>query len=561
MFKLTHRNSVFRTWLAISLLAIQFFSSSVVVLSQSSAIAPAPSLSTAESELAARINVETIREVVSALSADEMEGRGTAQPGGDKAANYLAARFEKLGLKPLGAKNSFLQPIKFRELQFLPETTMKIGNDTLQLGTDFVVTPPYSGNKNVKGNLMFVAYGLTSRVPKRDDLAGIDVRGKIVVMMQGPPAVVDKGSWKKANIQTDIIRSLIGLGAVGLIQIDHGREEHSYSKLADYMVRRQIEPADEVELPPFLPPFVQMSDEAADRMFKAAGLSRAQALANAENEGFKPIDLKQSATINVRFKKSTGIGNNVIGLLEGSDPKLSSEALVYSAHYDAFGVSADKRIYHGAADNALGVGQMIAIAEALVQTTPKPKRSIIFMAVTGEEYGGHGSDHWVNHPTWKIKQVAANLNLDGMGTDVYGPVKVIVGFGAEHSSLGPLLTDVAAATGVTVIPDPRPEEKAFYRSDHYYFVKKGIPGIMLLGAPAGETKTWIERLKQWEKSDYHQPSDVIRPDWNWDGPRTIAVIHAVLGLRVATQDLMPKWVNTSPFNRERGTNAAPPPEP
>jgi Zn-dependent M28 family amino/carboxypeptidase len=204
---------------------------------------------------------------------------------------------------------------------------------------------------------------------------------------------------------------------------------------------------------------------------------------------------------------------------------------------------------------------MIVVAEAFSRAATKPKRSILFMAVTGEEYGGLGSDYWVQNPTWKIKQTAADLNLDGMGTEVYGPVKVVVGYGAEHSSLGKTLEDVASAKGLKVIPDPMPDEKSFYRSDHYFFVKKGIPGIMLMGAPEGDTKVWTDRMKQWEKTDYHQPTDTIRPEWNWEGPRMIAEVMALMGLRVANDEKMPAWLASSPFNRERGTNAEPPPEP
>jgi Zn-dependent M28 family amino/carboxypeptidase len=181
--------------------------------------------------------------------------------------------------------------------------------------------------------------------------------------------------------------------------------------------------------------------------------------------------------------------------------------------------------------------------------------------VTGEEYGGYGSDYWVKNPTWKIKQVAADLNLDGMGTEVYGPVKVLVGYGAEHSSLGNLLTEVAASSGLRVIPDPMPEEKSFYRSDHYFFVKKGIPGMMILGAPDGATEAWTARLKKWTKTDYHQPTDIVRPEWDWSGPRTIASVMLVMGLRAANEDAMPSWAPSSIFNRERGTDKPPPPEP
>lgn len=518
-------------------------------------------LSAAEQELISRIKIEQIREDVSALSAAEMEGRGTAQPGGDKAAEYLAQRFAKMNLKPLGAKNSFLQPIKFRDTELLPETSMRIGDQQLKLGSDFVIAPPYSGDKNASGSMVFIAFGLVTSEIKRNDLAGVNLQGKIVVMLEGPPANVSEDSWKKVQAQMAILRSLIGAGVAGLVFISHGREEHPYAEVANYFVRRRVELADSDELPPQLPPFVSVSDAAADKLFEKSGTSRTDALAKAEQAGFTPVDLKQNAKITVRLKKGKGTSNNVIGLLEGSDPTLKDEAVVFSAHYDAYGVSADKRIYHGAADNALGVAEMIAIADAFSQAPTKPKRSIIFMAVTGEEYGGLGTEYWLKNPTWKIKQTAANLNLDGMGTEVYGPVKTIVGFGAEHSSLGKILEEVAGAQDLRVIPDPVPDKKSFYRSDHYFFVKKGIPGLMLLGAPEGDTKVWIERMKLWEKTDYHQPTDTIRPEWNWEGPKTMAQVMAVMGSRIANDTNMPAWVKTSAYNRERGTNAPPPPQP
>lgn len=557
------RNALWRQ-LSLALLSLALLTPSVSGWQQQATVAPASAtiLSTAERELGASVKVETIREVVAALSADEMQGRGTMQPGGDKAANYIAERFSKLGLKPLGNKNSYLQSINFRELVFTPETSFKVGDDVLKVGSDFFVAPPFSGDKTVSGDLVFIAYGLVSSVPKRNDLAGIDVKGKIVVMLEGPPKSVDKASWKKAEAQINVLRTLVRQGAAGLIFVSNGAEEHPYAEMADYMTRRQIELAEGEEYDlSFLPPFLNVSNGAAEKLFAASGTSFAQALTQAESNGFTPFSLKKSAKINVKVKKTKGTSSNVIGLLEGSDPKLKAEAVVYTAHYDAYGVGANERIYHGAADNALGVGEIIAIAEALSKSPVPPRRSIIFLALTGEEYGGYGAEYWVSNPTWKIKQVAADLNFDGMGTEVYGPVKTIVGFGAEHSNLGSMLSDVATAHGLKVVPDPMPDQKSFYRSDHYLFVKKGIPALMLLGAPEGDTSAWIERMKKWEKTDYHQPTDIIRPDWNWEGARTMAVTGVILGLRIANSDQMPAWLSTSPYNRERGTNEPPPPEP
>jgi Zn-dependent M28 family amino/carboxypeptidase len=533
-----------------------------VARQQQLATAVSQSTLTAEEQtLCASVKGETIREVVSALSADEMQGRGTMQPGGDKAASYIADRFARLGLKPLGNKDSYFQTIKFRETQFLPETSLKVGEETLKLGRDYVLSPVPSVDKSASGELVFVAYGLISTMPRRNDLAGIDVTGKMVVLLQGPPKSVSKESWKKAKAQTDILRNLIIQGAAGLMFVHTGTPEHPYSEMADYLTRRQIERADREEMPSFMPPFITLSNEAAASLFTGSGSTFAEALAKAETESFKAFGLKKSAKLSVKLKKAKGTSNNVVGLLEGADPKLKAEALVYTAHYDAFGVSPDNRIYHGAADNGLGVGEMLAVAEAFSQSATRPKRSIIFLAVTGEEYGGYGSDYWVNNPTWKIKQVAADLNFDGMGTEVYGPVKTLVGYGAEHSTLGVLLKTVATAQNLNVIADPMPEEKSFYRSDHYFFVKKGVPGLMILGAPAGQVSAWTKRMKEWEKTDYHQPTDIIRPEWDWEGPHKLAVLGAVMGMRIANSAELPSWLPQSPFNRERGTNEPPPPEP
>ncbi len=500
-----------------------------------------------------------MKETVKALAADEMQGRGTAQPGGDKAAKYLADRFAKLGLKPLGDNNTYLQAIKFKETLVAPESSIAVGDKTLKLGPDFFVIPPFSGDENVNAGLVFAGYGVAGPGLKRNDFAGLDVRGKVVVLREGPAPEISKADWARG--QGNILRGLITRGVGAIVFINNFTEERSYSESADYLTRRRVEPESALEMPEVVPPFIAVSDAGAEKLFAGAGITKAEAFAKAEREDFAAIDLKQTATVTVRLKKAKGVGSNVVGLLEGADPNLKSQALVYSAHYDAYGITADNRIYPGAADNGLGVAEMLAVAEAMSKAATKPRRSVIFIAVTGEEYGGFGSDYWVKNPTWDIKQVAANLNLDGMGTEIYGPVKVLVGYGPEHSTLGTVMNEVAAASGLQVIPDPMPEAKAFYRSDHYLFVKRGIPALMILGAPDGPIKPWTDRLKKWSKTDYHQPTDTVRPDWDWSGPRTIASFMLVAGLRIANDEKMPSWLPASVFNRERGTNLPPPVEP
>ena len=525
------------------------------------AAATAPALTDAERELSARIKTETIKEVTAALSAPAMQGRGTGQPGGDTAAKYIADRFAKLGLKPLGDKGSYLQAIKFREYKLLPETSFFAGDTQLKMQDDFVFTPPMNGDKDVSGRLVFVGYGLRVPSAKIDDFKGMDLRGKVAVVLQGPPKGVDKDSWNKQKGTLYVMRTLIAEGVSALVFANTSTEEMPYATLADYLTRRQVEPADEEQPPRELPPFLYVSDVGAEKLFAGSGITYAQARDKAERGEFASQELKLSAKLKLRRAEAKVAGSNVVGYLEGSDPKLKEEAVVYSAHYDAWGTLPDGRFYAGAADNALGVGEMISMAEALVSSPTKPRRSIVFLAVTGEEYGLHGSEFWVKNPTWKLKQIAADLNFDGIGTEILGPVKKLVGFGAEHSELGALLSSVAAATGSVVVQDPMPEEKSFYRSDHYAFVKRGVPALMIMGAPDVDKQTIIADIKDYEKTRYHQPSDVVTSDWNWEGPTGLARLGIVMGLRLANADTMPSWLTGSPFNRTRGTDEPPPPEP
>ena len=531
-----------------------FFALSLfVVQTLGQAAAPAAAkLSAIELELADKITIGSIKEMTAALASPEMEGRGTGQPGGDKAANWIAERFKSYGLKPLGDKGTFLQKVDFKEVVPTAETSFTIGDQSLAHGTEFAFVPQHNGNKNVAGDMVFVSYAIQSKQVNIDMLEGANLSGKIVVMIQGPPPGFPKKNWEEQNAQRAILLNLVRAGAAALVYIGQGSEEEPPEIPISYYSRRQIVRPDETGYPPNAPPFVYVSAQGAEKLFAKAGITRKEALEKAVSHQFKPIDLKQKAKLVAKYESKKVSGNNVVGYLEGSDPKLKAEAVLFSAHYDAYGKEGDK-VYHGAADNALGTAEMLAVAEAYSKASQKPKRSMIFLAVTGEEYGLHGSKFWAKNPTWDIKKVAANLNLDGIGSEVYGPVRTIVGYGAEHSSLGTALAEVAPAFQVNVIPDPMPDEKVFYRSDHYSFVERGVPALMLLGAPAGEKEVWIKRIKDWEKTDYHQPGDVIQPGWAWEGPETVAEVMAILGWRISETDAMPTWLATSRFAKlERG---------
>jgi Peptidase family M28 len=552
------RNNVQSRGFLFAVLFVALLSSSALAW-QTSAIATAPKaapiLTSAERKAADRVKLETIREVTTTLSSKEFEGRGTGQPGADKAARYLADRFAKLGLKPGGENGTYLQPIKFKSAQVLPESSLKVGDVDFKHGEDYILVPPYMSEQvDRTGGLVFVGYGVVSPELKRDDLAGLDLKDKIVIILNGQPEGVDASAWRRATNPQTRGMNIFGRGAVAMIVTNVTTPKQPFSTLANYLSRRRVSLAS-APTPPFkLPPVMLWSDAGMEKIFAGSGMTYAQAHEKAKTGEMVSRDLGKTATVALRLKLAEATSDNVIAVMEGSDAKLKQEAVIYSAHYDAYGIDGG-RIFPGAADNALGTATITAIADAFTKAFPKPasrpRRSIIFLAVTGEEYGLLGAEHWVAHPTWPLDKVAANINFDGIGTEVYGPVKRIVGFGAEHSDLGTIFEEVAVATGNIVTPDPLPEENAFVRSDHYAFVKKGVPALMLMGGPEGDPSAWVPRIKKWLETDYHSPNDTVKPDWNWTGPQTLAKVGMIIGLRVANANPMPAWRQSSPFNRPR----------
>jgi Zn-dependent M28 family amino/carboxypeptidase len=280
------------------------------------------------------------------------------------------------------------------------------------------------------------------------------------------------------------------------------------------------------------------------------------ALAKTKAGEFVSLDLRKKGKLSfhLAFEPQNVASDNVVGMLEGSDPKLKAEAIVYSAHYDAYGIESDGTMYPGAADNALGVGNMLAIAEALTSVAERPRRSVIFLATTGEEMGYVGAFYWVNHPTWPLAKIAADLNFDGIGTEVWGPIGAFYGLGIQQSDLQTLLNDLSTAMGAALMPEADPAEHVFQRSDNFQFAQRSIPTVYVFGL-GGDQSQVAPRVKQFLKEHYHQVSDVVRDDWDWSGPKKLADFYLIAGLRIGNAETLPAWLLTSAFNRARGTEA------
>jgi hypothetical protein len=505
-------------------------------------------LTSAERKLTKDISVEVIKQYTTALSSDAMEGRGTMQPGGEKAARWIAEQMKAMGLKPLGENSTYFQAVPVIETALAEGTTLNVDGNGLELGKEWAPLAFNLKDNEYSADLIFAGHAIVSDAWKRNDIKDADLKGRMVVVIEGRLANITQEEWEKARGARLAAASVFKNGAKGMIYVSNGLEKYPSAMMLDMNTRRQLG----IVQGPTPPPIIYASPAAAEKLFAKSGVSFQEALAQAEREDFKPLDLKTSIAVQTKVKVTKGTGNNVVGYFEGSDPLLKSEAVFFTAHYDAYGLLNGK-IYNGAADNALGTAEMMAVARAFSKMKVKPKRSLVFLSVTAEEHGLLGSRHWISHPTWELQKVAAVMNLDGIGTETYGPVKNIVGFGAEYSTLGPMLEQAVKSYGIGVMADPVPEEGVFMRSDHYPFVVRGVPGLMLMGAPAETKEALVKRIMDWMKVYYHQPSDDIYEGWNWGGAKTVADIMALIGLRVAQQPEMPAWLPSSPYaNLKRG---------
>lgn len=501
---------------------------------------------------------DRIREVTTRLASVEMEGRGAIQPGGEKAARYIADQFSSIGLKPIDSSGSYFQSVGFTVARIADTSRLTVGKVSLSHLDEFVVSRPApSVSQDVRAGVVLVGFGVVSEELGRNDLEGVDVNGRIAVLLRGTPRDVDAKTWAQISSYSTVSAMLRQRGAVGILMVRTDEKERPFSVYVRAFGRKRVSlagsPGGSSRL---MLPGVIVSEAGARKLFAAANEEMESILERALDGKFVSEDLDLEAHMHIVVETEQGSGSNVVGVLEGSDEQVNDEAVVFTAHYDGYGVDSEGEIHFGAGDNAVGVGMITGIARAVIESGIRPRRSMIFIALTAEEHGLLGSRYWVQHPTWPLKKVVANLNFDGIGTETYGPVKAVVAFGAEHSELGGIVEDAAAANGVEMIDDPMPEESIFTRSDHYNFVREGIPALMLLGSPDVNPDKWMPRVRQWLKTDYHQPTDTVAVDWDWSGPQTLASIGAVAGMRVANTNAWPGWLSSSRFFRERNPGSS-----
>ena len=513
---------------------------------------------------ASGIDEATLKGHIRFLSDDLLEGRGTGARGGEIAAKYIASQLEELGAKGAGANGSFFQPVSLVGVKADPNTAMTIsgasGSDTLKFADDYVAfTGTQTDSVDVDADLVFVGYGIDAPQQRGNDYKGpaTDYRGKILVMLvNDPPATTAEPNLFGGKALTYYGRwtykyeEAARRGAVGAILI-HTDASAGYP----WSVVRTSNGSwrfDIARTPDDTTPYLQfrswVTDAAAHRIMKLAGQDLDALRAKAATRDFQPVKLGLKGKLNLKSEVKRVSAPNVAGVIEGSDPQLRSEYVVYSAHWDHLGIGApDKNgdtIYNGAVDNASGVAAVLAIAETIAHTPPaqRPKRSSLFLFPTAEEQGLLGAEWYAKHPLVPIEKTAANVNLDSM--NVLGPTTDFVPLGAERSTLGGVVEAVARDMGLKVSPDARPDQGSFFRSDHFPFAKVGVPSISLKEGNeyVGHSREWgDEQFRAYNNAHYHQPSDEMRDSWDYRGMIQEAEIALAIGRKISDMPEKPRF--------------------
>ncbi|MDH5590589.1 MAG: M20/M25/M40 family metallo-hydrolase [Gemmatimonadota bacterium] len=495
----------------------------------------APALSAKETQAADAMDVDAIEQRTHALVAPEMEGRSAGHPGGVRAAHMIVDWFREAGLEPLGT-DGFLQTIPFLAGRAMPSSSLTVGDTTFYVGTDFSIASLLIRTRpamrlDTAGEL--VLFGQSLGAARSDEpLPKLDVEGKVVAWLVEAPAA--DGS------KSDLMRTYEALhrsGAAAIIAVFSGPFPESLLRSPLFSGITTL--ADDLYGPRPARPLVLLGAPAFGALFGDGAdlVAFMGTLASGE-------DIVQPTGKHVAFsyeiEETTAAPTyNVAGVIRGTDPDLRDEAVVYTAHYDALGPH-EGSLYPGAADNALGVAEMVEIAEAIRDSGVQPRRSIVFLAVGAEERGMLGTLHWMRQPTWPLDRVVANINMDGGDAEAWGPLHAVIDV-TRYTTLGDMAAELSAAMGVPLLPNDAPD---FGSSDFYDFLRSGIPAIQLVGL-GGDPALALTRLQRYSSQRIHQPGDVPDEEWDWSGPHQMAQLYLLLGLRVANADDRPRMRGTS----------------
>jgi Zn-dependent M28 family amino/carboxypeptidase len=512
------------------------------------------------------IDPEKIRASVKYLADDKLEGRGTGQKGGDMAADWIAAQFKSYGLAPAGEAGTYFQNIHFfgvttdskqTQFSFVPKSGAPV---VLKFADDYVATDQtHSAKSVIEAPLVWVGYGIHAPEYNWDDYKGTDVKGKMLLMLVNEPPSDDPNFFKGKALTyygrwTYKYEEAARRGAAGVVLI-HKTEMASYG----WEVVRNSWGGEtsllQDETDPKLKSAGWIQLEVARKLAQSAGMDLDKMMQDANSREFKPVELPVRVKETIVSKVRRFASRNVVGKVNGSDPQLAKQAILYSAHYDHLGIHPDEqgdKIYNGAVDNATGCGILLEMARAFATAGEKPKRSVIFAAVTAEEQGLLGSKYLGEHPPLPAKNISLDLNYDALAP--LGEPQQVVVSGAERTTVYPLVEKIAKEFDLAIQPDDHPEAGHYYRSDHFSMARVGVPAFSVDEGALfkGHDLAWgEEQEKDYVAKHYHQPSDEYRADMDFSGDAKMAKFGLALGWQVANQPDLAGWQPGDEFEKAR----------
>ncbi len=515
----------------------------------------------------AGIRPEAIRAHMRFLADDLLEGRGTATRGHEIAAKYMAAQFEKIGLEPAGEKGTYFQVVPLRqgrpdEEKSSVALTRAGRTETLVYRKDFITgADPGRADTEAEAAVIFVGDGVTAPEQNYDDYKGVETRGKIVAML--PEAPNFETTLKAHYSSTEVkVANAAAHGAIGILWIDDPVMEqiYSYKEQVRDLAFPQLRWLDKAGKPNDYWPAIQaqafLNMDAAARFFEGSGHTVEEVYATMRAGKPQSFAMPMTAKIRNVTKLADVHSPNVVAKIQGSDPVLKKEYVVYSSHLDHVGIGEPENgdnIYNGALDNASGSAILLELARAFQNLNPKPKRSILFVSVTGEEAGLLGANYYAHYPTVAKSAIVANVNMDE--DQMMWPLEDIIAFGAEHSSLMKDVETAAKRMKLGLSPDPMPEEVVFIRSDQYAFVKEGIPAVFPVpGFKSSDPKiNPMQIFKDWEATRYHHPGDDMnQPGLLFDEAAKYARFVFLCGYSVAEDAQRPTWNRGDFFGEHYG---------
>ena len=492
------------------------------------------------------------------LADDLLEGRAPATRGGLLTARYIAAQFEALGLRPVGPDSSYFQAVAL--IGTTPRATLTwAGGSALRFGDDFVAWAERPDTLvTVDADVVFVGYGITAPEARWDDYKGMDLKGKILLMLVNDPGIQDSTLFRGKELVyygrwTYKLEEAARRGAAGVI-IVHTTESATYG----WPVVRGSWTVEQFKLDPPREPSIAfgawITSEAATAALATKGHKLDALTRAAARRDFKPLITGLRAAVTVTSRVRRVASENVVGLLPGTDTAVRNEPVVFTAHWDHKGIGpavGGDSIYNGAEDNASGVAAVLAAADALSRSAQRTRRPILFIATTAEESGLLGSEAYVARPLFPLGRTAAVINIDV--TNTRGATTDISALGVDRSSLGPVFTAAARAEQLTATSEPD-TRGSFFRSDHFPFVRAGVPALSLKSGLlfVGRSATWgKEQEELYNEKRYHQPDDEYSPSFRYDGMVQQVRVALRVALAVANGATLPDWLPGAEFKRTR----------